>query len=394
MKCRCKLQEKGYWRLNMRRLYYLFLFLSIPAYSQMPMVGNYTAAPDAWLMGSGQRWHYHTDTAKQPQELVIKEPTGKEVAVVEKAKTILNNSSAKAIALMDGNKLIWVGYKSPANSDSIFLSFSIGKTVTSMAIGKAICSDKLSLSDSAESFVPELKGTDLGRATIQDLLKMSSGTSPINLDSSIMSAEQWRDMLQGKISIVDILKTPNISDAYRSLFGNKRKSGEVFDYHSTDPLLLGVILNRATGISYAKWVEKEVLIPAGIAHKAIIGQDHFSYGQADGSVRMTIEDWGRFAFWLKQSESGSGCFSNYVKQATRTQISNSIKREGKAFDGYGYLIWTENNWQKDSYWALGYGGQRIAWNHKNQRILIAFSSIENYMNDLYWLYREWSSLPD
>ena len=378
----------------MRRLLYLLLFLSVPAYSQSPTAGNYAAAPDDWLLGSGQRWHYHTDTAKKPQELTAREPTGSEIAIVDKAKAILNNSSAKAIALIDGNQIVWVGYKSPANSNSTFLSFSIGKTVTSMAVGKAICSGKLSLTDSAESLVPELKGTDLGRATVEQLLKMSSGTSAINPDSSIMSAEQQRYMLLGKMSFVDILKTPNISDAYQGPFGNKRKAGETFDYHGTDPLLLGVILNRATGVTYAKWVEKEVLIPAGISQKVIIGQDHFGYGQADGNVRMTLEDWGRFALWVKRNEEGTDCFSKYVKEATNTQISNLIKREGKAFDGYGYLVWTENNRQKNSYWAVGYGGQRIAWNHNNQRILIVFSSIENYMDELYWLYRDWSSLPN
>ena len=378
----------------MRRLLYLLLFLSVPAYSQMPMVGDYAAAPDNWLLGSGQRWHYHTDAAKRSQEIAVREPVGDEVSVVDRAKTILNNSSAKAIALIDGNQIVWAGYKSPANSNSLFLSFSVGKTITSMAIGKAICAGKLSLADSAEYFVPELKDTDLGRATVRQLLEMSSGTSAINHDSSIMSAEQERDMRLGKISVLDILKTPKVSDAYLGLFGNKRQPGEVFNYHSTDPLLLGIILNRATGISYAKWVEKEVLIAVGISNESVIGQDHFGYGIADGNVRMTLEDWGRFAVWLKQSESGDSCFSNYVKQASITQIPNSIKKEGKAFSGYGYLIWTENNRQKNSYWAVGYGGQRIAWNHQNQKILIAFSNLENYMDDLYLLYRDWSSLSN
>ena len=378
----------------MKLAFYLLLLLSAPTYSQLPAVGNYPAAPDDWLLGSGRKWHYHTDIAKKPEELIVREPTGSEISIVDKAKALLDNSAAKAIVLMDGNRIVWAGYRPPANSSSIFLSFSIGKTVTSMAVGKAICSGKLSLTDSAEFFVPELKGTDLGRASVQQLLKMSSGTLAINPDSTIISPEQERDMLLGKISLLDILKTAKVSDAYKGLFGNKRQPGEVFDYQSTDPLLLGVILSRATGTSYAKWIEKEVLIPVGIAHKAIIGQDHFGYGQADGNVRMTLEDWGRFALWVKRNEEGKDCFSSYVKQATNTQISNSIKRQGKSWDGYGYLIWTEHNQQKNSYWALGYGGQRIAWNYKNQRILIAFSNVENYMDDLAQLYRDWSSVPD
>ena len=230
----------------MRRLLYLLLFLSVPAHSQSPTAGNYAAAPDDWLLGSGQRWHYHTDTAPKPHKLTVRGPTGIEIAIVGKAKALLQNSFTNAVDLIIGNKIVWVGYKSPVNSNSTFLSFSIGKTVTSMAVGKAICSGKLSLTDSAESFVPELKGTDLGRATVQQLLKMSSGTSAINPDSSIMSSEQQRDMFLGKMSFVDILKTSNISDAYQGLLGNKRKAGETFDYHSTDPLLLWVIFKRST----------------------------------------------------------------------------------------------------------------------------------------------------
>ena len=76
----------------MRRLPYLLLFLSVPAYSQMPMVGDYAAAPDNWLLGSGQRWHYRTDAAKRSLEIAVREPVGDEVSVVDRAKTILNNS--------------------------------------------------------------------------------------------------------------------------------------------------------------------------------------------------------------------------------------------------------------------------------------------------------------
>ena len=109
----------------MKRLLYLLLFLSVSAHSQSPTAGNYAAAPDDWLLGSGQRWHYHTDTSPKPQELNVREPAGSEIAIVDKAKAILNNSSAKTIALIDGNQIVWVGYKSPANSKSTFFSSRI-----------------------------------------------------------------------------------------------------------------------------------------------------------------------------------------------------------------------------------------------------------------------------
>lgn len=376
------------------RLFLLLLLLPSLAFSQSPTVGGIAAAPDDWLLGQGQKWHYRTDLATEPVALSARMPNSAEEGVIERAKDIIKKSSAKSLMLMNGNEVVWSGYREPANASSFFLSFSVGKTVTSMAIGQAVCAGKLSLQDKAEKWVPEIAGTDLGGATVQQLLKMSGGTSAINHDSSIMSSNQERDMRAGKISFVDILQTPSISQAKQSFFGVKSKPGEVFDYHSTDPLLLGVILNRATVTIYAKWTEEMVLKPAGIKYQAIIGQDHFGYGQSDGNVRMKLEDWGRFALWIKNAESGIGCFSDYVKDASKTQIKNSLKREGKSFDGYGYLIWTENNRQKDSYWAVGYGGQRLAWNHKNKRILVAFSNLEDYMDDVYALYRDWAALPD
>ena len=372
----------------------MLLQLSFSAFSQAPQVGGVAAAPDDWLLSRGQTWHYRTAVTAQPQVLKNREPNEHEVPIVRRAREIFETSPAKALLLMSGNEIIWAGFKAPANANSPLLSFSVGKTVTSMAIGKALCLNKLSLQDSAAKYVPELQGTHLGEVTVQQLLKMSSGTASINQDSSIYSAEQLQDLQAGRISVLQVLKNPKISDADTGLFGIKRKPGEQFNYHSTDPLVLGVILNRTTGLNYAQWVEKEVLIPAGIRNEVIIGQDHFGFGAADGNIRMRLEDWARFAYWVKRNESGADCFSDYVKQATKTQINNSGVKQGKSFGGYGYLIWTENNRQSDSYWAVGYGGQRIAWNHQNARVLIAFSNLESYMDELYSLYREWSGLSD
>ena len=296
------------------------------------------------------------------------------------------------MALFDGNQVVWMGYKSPANSYKRFLSFSVGKTVTAMAVGKAICDGKLSLDTPVSKAIPELAGTDLGNASIEDLLKMSSGTWQGHPDSTILTTEQDQRIRNGSMTFLDALLTSKINAADKNVSGNPRKPGEYFVYRSTDPLALGVVLSKVTGTTYAQYVEREVLIPAGIERSAIIGQDRSGFGASDGNVRMFLEDWIRFAVWVKANETGSGCFSDYVRKATTLQIANKSKKSGASFDGYGYLTWTDNMKQRDSYWAVGHGGQRIGWNHANQRMMIAFSNVENYMLDLYALYAEWSAI--
>jgi CubicO group peptidase (beta-lactamase class C family) len=372
----------------------LIVFFGIPAFAQLPSVGGNASVPDSWLLSNGSNWHYQTAKSNAPAQLIFRQPTPTEKPIVEKAMRILENSSAKSMALLDGNNVVWVGYKKPANERSRFLSMSVGKTVASMAVGKAICAGKFSLNSVTQDIVPELKETDLGKATVRDLLMMASGTWEGNSDSTIYTNKQISEMDSGQLSTLDVLKTAQVSSAHKSIFGSKRKSGEEFAYRNTDPLTLGVIINKTTGTTFAKWVDQEVLLPAGIETSGVIGQDKFNYGASAGNVRLTLNDWMRFAWWVKQNETAQGCFGDYVRAASKTQITNSSKRSGKLFDGYGYLTWTENARLKDSYWAVGHGGQRIGWNHKNNRIIIVFSNIENYMDDLYWLYRDWSEIKE
>lgn len=370
-----------------------FLYMPLIAFSQLPTAGEYGAAPDEWLLNNGRTWHHRTSTSKNIQELISRATTTQELPIIEKAKELLANTSAKSIAMVDGNEVVWVGFKKPASDSTRFLSFSVGKTVTSMGVGKAICSGKLTLNSVTQEIVPELKGTDLGKSTVQDLLTMSSGTWLGNKDSTVYSSDQEFQINSGRMNWLDLLLTSKVNSAALDSSGNKRTPGQWFGYHDTDPLLLGVLINKTTGMSYAKWIEREVLLPAGISDHAVIGQDWSDYGTSMGNVRMTMNDWIRFALWVKNNEAKQDCFGAYVREASKTQIKNISKISGRYFEGYGYLTWTENRLLKDSYWAVGHGGQRIGWNHSNKRMLLAFSNVENYMDKLYALYAEWALLP-
>ena len=167
-----------------------FFLLINQASAQLLQMGGYPFAPDDWLLGSGQMWHYRTAISNNPKTLVYRQPHLSEKSVVDKAIRLFETSSAKGMALLDGNDVVWIGFKEPANEQSRFLSFSVGKTVTSMAVGKAICSGKLNINSVAQDVVSELKGTDLGKATVRELLMMASGTWEGNSDSTITTSKQ------------------------------------------------------------------------------------------------------------------------------------------------------------------------------------------------------------
>jgi CubicO group peptidase (beta-lactamase class C family) len=376
---------------------WLCLILSITsnnvvAQSILPTSKDGAIAPDDWLIGKGRAWFYHGEPAVNPSVIGSRSPTAEEKKVVDKAKELFANRPAKVIALIDGRDVVYKDFKAPANDDSYLFSFSMGKTITSMAVGKAICAGKLQLTTRADEFIPELKGTALGVATVRDLLRMASGTTGGDSDATMLTPAQNKLWTEGRLNLLDAIVEDRLSSAKKGVF-SAYTPGEQFWYKSTDAAVLGLLVNRATGSTFAKWATEHVFQQAGIARAVIIGEDKFGQAQADGNVRMVMDDWIRFAIWVKESSTEEGCFGDYVREATHTQIKNVQKNAGKLFEGYGYLTWTDTPYSPKTYWAVGYGGQRIGWSQKNKKVIVIFSNSESFAPQIYQLFDSWVQIP-
>lgn len=361
-----------------------------------PVADGGAAAPDEWLLAkTGPRWFQITQPSPNPSALNTRAPSAGESALVDRARALVGQRPAKAFALLDGNTIVYSAFNAPADSDSLFFGMSMGKTVTAMAVGQAICAGKLTLQSKAGDVLPELQGKALGNATVHDLLRMASGAAEQNGDSTIWTPEQTKDWNQGLLNLAELIATDRISKAARGAF-SEYKPGEVFAYKSTDPMTLGLMVSRATGMPLSQWIQEQVLNPMGAAHPGLYSQDRAKNGLGDSGMRLRMEDWMRFAVWVKESSKRSDCFGDFVKAAMVKQIGNdrnpAARKHGRMFGGYGYLIWTENITAPDTAWASGWGGQRIGWNYRNDRMLVVFSSREAWMPDVYELARDWGQV--
>jgi len=329
-----------------------------------------------------------------PSQLQKRPPSTAEQIIIDKARTLVANRPAKAFVLMDGDSVVYSETKAPADANSVFFGFSMGKTVTSMAVGQAICAGKMKLETKASEVVPELSGKALGNATVRDLLRMASGAADPNQDSSIWTPEQFKEWGRGNLNLVNLVTEDRIAKAARGMLSDY-KPGEIISYKSTDPILLGIMVSRSTGTPWSQWLQEQVLNPMGAARSGLYVQDRQNNGLADGGMRLHLDDWMRFAVWVKRSSREQSCFGDYVRAALSTQISNgtspNTRKMGKLFAGYGYFTWTENSIAPNTAWASGWGGQRIGWNTDpaNNRMLITFSNIENWMPEVYEVARDW-----
>ncbi|MBK2638129.1 serine hydrolase, partial [Escherichia coli] len=165
-------------------------------------------------------------------------------------------------------------------------------------------------------------------------------------------------------------------------------AGEQWSYSSGGAWLLGDILERATGMSLAAWLEQALWQPAGMAHDGV--WHAYQQGKHDVGAHgfnATLEDWGRFGEFVARD----GRLSNgkqlvptgwFDQAASWTKALNSVSAahpEGI----YGYQWWnnaipanaqnvqpTPQEGLKGSLWALGIYGQVIMVNRAEHLVIV------------------------
>ena len=364
----------------MKKSILLLALLTTNAISQtaLPTKNGQFFMPDEWLMSVGQPYHHKVAPTNSGTTMSNRQPIGSEKLVIDIANSYLQNSESKVILLGDGDKIVHTAFKSPANDGKLYLSASIDKTISALSAGVAICDGKITLKTKAETLIPQLRGTDLGKSSFEDNLKMASGTVTALDDSQSETKEEIASRMSGKTNFMDLL-SGRLGKSREKLFTGKVQPGELFDYKSQDPLLVGMMVSAAYGQEgkhFRAWQEKYFWTKVKTNDRIIQGQDQSGYAQSDGNTRLSINDWARLANFVVESRKETGCYGDFVRSATSTQIKTD-QRFTKMYNGYGYFIWTDNSQLPNSFSALGYGGQSITWNTKNNKYVIVFSNQGN-----------------
>ncbi len=350
--------------------------------------------PDDWLLGPGQPWHYRTSPRPQAQTVPIRQATQIEVPVIKRAEALMQQIESRVLVLVDQGEIVSVTSTGGIRLETRLMSASMAKTLTALAAGKAICAGRLSMGQRADAVIPALAGTDLGTSTLRDLLMMASGTKePGERDYLGTTLEETRFYLEGAGNLEQLLSTPGQSTAQRTLF-SKIKPGESFSYKSRDPYTVAMMIERTVGMPATRWMEEQLIIPSDVEYPVVLGTDRAGlFHGANGSIRMTLIDWIRLAIYVDNERKQDTCFGRFVRELSSTQI----RAPGLVnhMSGYGYFTFTDNSIVPKSYWAVGYGGQRIGWSTEpeNKRIFMMFSnSADRNMDLVYPIARDWMKL--
>jgi CubicO group peptidase (beta-lactamase class C family) len=239
--------------------------------------------------------------------------------LVDDLDTFLNETSTQALLVAADDELLYEHYGQGLERDSIVTSFSAAKSFASTLIGIAIDHGYIdSVNDPITKYIPELGERDAAFAqiTIHDLLKMSSGIKYeelpfFNGDNAL--TYYYPDLRQLAITRTKIVDQP----------------GEYFLYNNYHPLLLGIIIERATGKHVADFMGEFLWQRIGTEYPASWSLDEAGFEKMESGINARAIDFTKFGrLWLNKGNwEGEEVISE-------TWISESIRDQGHPDEYY------------------------------------------------------------
>lgn len=154
------------------------------------------------------------------------------------------------------NKEEWIR----SNNESLYMIGSNTKVMTALGILKLLEDNRLSLEDDIRKFIPEFEvksNFEYDKITIEHLLMHRSG---LVSDLFHLLLDRTRDYHE----VIEELKGSYLTAA----------PGQMFSYSNVGYTLLGIVIERASGLSYTEYIQKVIAKPLGIQiHFLLNAQD-------------------------------------------------------------------------------------------------------------------------
>lgn len=206
-------------------------------------------------------------------------PHTQQLDQIAKAYYKADQPGATVIVIKDGKVLLREGYglanlstKEALQADHVMRLGSITKQFTAVAILQLIEAGKMALNDPVTKFFPDYPASGK-RVTIEHLLTHTSGIPSYTGKPGFM-AKSMTDISVSEM--VDSFK----NDALEF------EPGTAYKYNNSGYFLLGAIIEKVSGDTYANYVAKHIFTPLGMTNTAHEGHERSQQARAQGYSQL------------------------------------------------------------------------------------------------------------
>jgi CubicO group peptidase (beta-lactamase class C family) len=204
----------------------------------------------------------------------------------------LADIGTQAFLVVHHGRIVYERYFNGTSRHSWVTSFSVAKSVTSVLIGIAISEGAIgSIDDPVTLYLPELAQRDprFKEIRLRHLVDMAAGIHykefPF-LNGDDAKAYYWPNLRRLVLDHSEIDSEP----------------GQFFQYNNYHPLLLGMVLERATHMPVARYLQEKLWKPAGMVAEASWSLDSVDDGfeKMESGINARAEDFARFGLLMLQ----------------------------------------------------------------------------------------------
>lgn len=259
--------------------------------------------------------------------------------------------TAAFVVVHDG-KIIAERYDNGATPDMQLESWSMGKSITALLIGRMIQQGYFKLDDPAPVPAWQQEGDPRSKIRIRDLLQMSSGLHFIaHRDPEAATYTRYLDHFYIYTGAVD---------AYAYSYNRPLQyvPGTTGRYRNCDPLTLGYIMRiklEEKGISYHHYPQRELFDKTGI-RKQVLETDPYGNFLLSGYDYGTARNWARLGLLCLQDGVWNG--ERLLPEGYVDFLSTPAP--GWEKPEYGGMFWINLDTfpiKEKAYYAAGAGGQ-------------------------------------
>ena len=302
---------------------------------------------------------------------------------------LLVDTGTTALVVLNRARIVWEHYPNGGARERLNRCFSVTKSVASALVGVAVGAGLIgSVEDPVGRYLTELRDSPVGNLTIAHLLEMRSGIR----------------FVEGLLPWDDEPRAYYATDLRSRLFQCRITDpvGRFFHYNDWHPLLISLILERATGKSVTDWLQEKLWNPLGAEYSAsmmvdrndAVGLEHLESG-----LTATAHDLAKFGQLFLQDGVWNGqrlLPEGWVKSTTAPDNARTDpewfayyrdRPWGRFLDSgriYYRRMWWGNRLDGTSYdfFAMGVLGQHIYVSPGTQTVIVRLS--DRFPPGMWW----------
>ncbi len=201
----------------------------------------------------------------------------------------LKRQRVTGLLIIKDGEVLFERYQYDRKPEHRFVSHSMAKSITSLAVGIALADGLIgSLDDKVSKYVRELAGHPYGETAIRNVLRMASGVA-------------FKETYDGKDDLArfaELRGSRGTIAALRAFSVREAPEGTRFHYASSETPILALVVRAVTGKPLAQYLTERLWQPMGAEADATWIKSVDGVEIAAGSFNATLRDYGRLGVLL------------------------------------------------------------------------------------------------